>query len=241
LVVLNIIKHRPETPPDVEDKLMKSLPTPMTSKSIRRVQKAYRANPTKETISLILWSQERLAAQHEIDQHIQKGLFETIKTEKQRRQRGKRLNLIGEENNGAQIFAPSQVHAALEYAAAKEARTTAEKAEKVAKKVQAAENKQKKAEAQEKALQRQKEREAKAEVKAKEKAERDARKNQSKMQKKNGKKSLIIVLLLQNTAGSLVKAVMPVEHVEIVAEEEGSQITSTTGRKIKLPQRFRSQ
>ena len=165
MVVLDIIKHRPETPPDIEDKLMESFPTPMTSKSIRRVQKAYRANPTKETISLILRSQERLAAQHEIDQHIQKGLFETIKTEKQRRQRGKRLNLIGEENNGAQIFAPSQVHAALEYAAAKETRTIAEKAEKVAKKVQAAENKQKKkAEAQEKAFECQKEREAKADV-----------------------------------------------------------------------------
>jgi hypothetical protein len=67
LVVLNIIKHRPETPPDIEDKLMESFPTPMTSKSIRRVQKAYRANPTKETISLILRSQERLAAQHEIN------------------------------------------------------------------------------------------------------------------------------------------------------------------------------
>jgi hypothetical protein len=170
-------------------------------------------------------------------------LFETIKTEKQWRQRGKRLNLIGEENNGAQIFVPSQVHAALEYAAAKETRTTAEKAEKVAKKVQAAENKQKKkAEAQEKALQHQKEKEAKAEVKAKEKAERDARKNQSKIQKKNGKKSLIIVLSLRNTVSSLVKAVMPAEHVEIVTEKEGrSQITSTTGRKIKLPQRFRSQ
>ena len=81
-----------------------------------------------------------------------------------------------------------------------------------------------------------------AEVKAKEKAERDARKNQSKIQKKNGKKSLIIVLSLQNTASSLVKAVMPAEHVEIIAEKEGrSQITSTTGQKIKLPQRFRSQ
>ena len=36
-------------------------------------------------------------------------------------------------------------------------------------------------------------------MKVKEKAERDTRKNQSKIQKKNGKKSLIIVLSLQNT------------------------------------------
>ena len=135
LVVLDIIKRRPETPPDVEDKLIKSLPTLMMSKSIHWVQKAYRANPTKETISLILRSQEQLAVQHEIDQHIQRSLFETIKTEQQRQCR-KRLNLISKENNGAQIFTLSQVHAALEYAATKEARATVEKAEKVAKKVQ---------------------------------------------------------------------------------------------------------
>ena len=93
----------------------------MTSKSIRRAQKAYKANPTKTDLDLILRSQERLAAQHEIDQHLQKDLFETLKTEKKRRQRGKRLNLVGEEDNDAQIFPPSKVRAALEYAAAKEA------------------------------------------------------------------------------------------------------------------------
>jgi hypothetical protein len=78
-------------------------------------------------------------------------LFEKIKTEKQRRQRGKRLNLFSEESNSAQIFPPSQVRVALDYAAAKKAE--AGKAAKVAKKAQAAENKQKKeTEAQEKAL-----------------------------------------------------------------------------------------
>ena len=73
----------------------------MISKSIRWAQKAYRDNPTKENLDLILWSQERLAAQHEIDQYIQRGLFETIKTEKQQRQHGKKLNLVSKENNSA--------------------------------------------------------------------------------------------------------------------------------------------
>jgi hypothetical protein len=80
-------------------------------------------------------------------------LFKTIKTEKQRRQRGKRLNLVGKESSSAQIFPPSQVRVALDYAAAKKAEAKAGKAAKTAKKAQAAENKQKKeAEAQEKAL-----------------------------------------------------------------------------------------
>jgi Skp family chaperone for outer membrane proteins len=240
-IVLNTIKRRPETPPDAEDESIKPPPTPMTSKSIRRAQKAYKANPTKDNLSLILRSQERLAAQHEIDQHIQRGLFETIKTEKQRRQRGKRLNLVGEENTGAQIFPPSQVRAALDYAAAKKAEAEAEKAAKAAKKAQAAENKQKKkAEAQEKALQRQVERETKAQTKAEEKAAKEAQKKQSTLQKKNEKKSLIVVLPLKSTSRSSTKAVTFAEHIEVVVEEEGSQMTSTTGRKIKLPQRFRT-
>jgi hypothetical protein len=152
-IVLDAIKRRPETPPDAEDESTKPSLTPMTSKSIRRAQKAYKDNPTKDNLNLIFRSQERLAAQHEVDQHIQKGLFETIKTEKQRRQRGKRLNLVGEESSGAQIFPPSQVRVALDYAAAKKAEAEAGKAAKTAKKAQAAENKQKKeSEAQEKAL-----------------------------------------------------------------------------------------
>ena len=112
LIVLNLIKRLPEDFSDDEDKLEKLPPTPMTSKSIRRIQKLYRADPCKENIDLIFRSQQRLAAQHEIDQHIQRGLFETVKTEKQRRQRGKRLNLVGKEDTGAQIFKPEQVLAA---------------------------------------------------------------------------------------------------------------------------------
>jgi hypothetical protein len=81
-------------------------------------------------------------------------LFKTIKTEKQQRQREKRLNLVSKESSNAQIFPLSQVRVALDYATAKKAKAKAGKAAKTAKKAQAAENKQKKeAKAQEKALQ----------------------------------------------------------------------------------------
>jgi hypothetical protein len=73
----------------------------MTSKLIRRAQKAYKANPTKEGLDLILRSQERLAAQYEVDKHIQNGLVTILKAEKKRRRRGKKLNLVGEEDLGA--------------------------------------------------------------------------------------------------------------------------------------------
>jgi hypothetical protein len=100
-IVLNIIKRRPETPPNTEDKSTKPSLTPITSKSIRQAQKAYKNNLTKDNLNLIFRSQERLATQHKVDQHIQKGLFKTIKTKKQQRQRGKRLNLVGKESNSA--------------------------------------------------------------------------------------------------------------------------------------------
>ena len=100
---------------------------------------------------------------------MQKGLIETIQTEKKRRRRGKRLNLVSEEDSSAQLFPTAKVRDTLVYTAAKEALATAEKAKKAAKKAQAAENKQRKeVDTQEKAVQRQVERELKAQVKANE-------------------------------------------------------------------------
>jgi hypothetical protein len=127
----------------------------MTSKSIRRAQRAYKSNPIKENLDLILRSQERLAAQHKVDKHIQSGLFESLKTERRRRNKGKRLNLVGEEDSGARLFHSSQVRAALAFEAEKQAKEAVEKAAKDAKKALIVENrKQREQEAQEKAVQR---------------------------------------------------------------------------------------
>jgi hypothetical protein len=177
-IILDAISRRPETPPDIQNEPSKPPPTPMTSKSIRRAQKAYKANPSKANLDLILRSQERLAAQHEVDKHLQAGLLETLKNEKKWRQRGKRLNLVGEEDQGAQLFHASRVRAALAYEAEKEAKAMVEKAEKIARKVKVVESKQrKKLEIQEKALQHQLDKEAKAQAKAEKLAAKEAQKN----------------------------------------------------------------
>ncbi|TAQ86407.1 hypothetical protein B7494_g5258 [Chlorociboria aeruginascens] len=166
-VVLDTILQRPTTPSKDETKPTKPPPTPMTSKSIRRAQKAYKAAPTQTNLDVILRSQERLAAQHEVDKHLNKGLLETLKNEKRRRQRGKKLNLVGEEDSGAQLFHSSRVRAALAFEAEKKAIATADKVEKDARKARALENKQlKEVEVQEKALQRQVDKEIKAQARA---------------------------------------------------------------------------
>ena len=54
------------------------------------------------------------------------------------------MNLVGEESSGAQLFSTSEVLATKEHAVAKKVVEDTEKAEKLAKKVQVLENKQKK-------------------------------------------------------------------------------------------------
>ena len=57
----------------------------------------------------------------EIYKSINKGLIKLIQLEKRKRQRGKRLNLYGKEDSGAQFFSPSHILKAREYQVAKEA------------------------------------------------------------------------------------------------------------------------
>jgi hypothetical protein len=238
--VLNTITRRPETPPSTQDDSTTLPPTPMTSKSIRRAQKAYKLNPTKENLQLILRSQERLAAQHEVDRHIQSGLLETIKKEKKKRKRGKKLNLVGEEDTGAQLFHSLKVRAALAYQAEKEAKERAEKAEKDIKKAVATENKKRKAqEAEERALQRQVAKDIRAQNVAEKLAVKEAKKQQPEQSAGGKKQSLIVVLLLKKPASLPVKTVAFAKEVEVVLQVEGSKSATTRTRRVNLPARFK--
>jgi len=77
--------------------------TPVISKSIRKIQRDYQLNPSPYKLILLFRSQQRLTAQHEINQHIQRGLFETIQNEKKRRKHRKRLNLIKEKTSNTEL------------------------------------------------------------------------------------------------------------------------------------------
>ena len=73
-------------------------------------------------LELVFRANERLAAQHSIDEHEKRGLTEALRAEKKKRQRGKRLNLLGEEDVGPQFFSPSRILAARAFQAAKRAK-----------------------------------------------------------------------------------------------------------------------
>ena len=58
---------------------------------------------------MLFKANERLAAQHAIDEHTKRGLIETVKEEKKKRQRGKKLNVLGNEDHGLQFFSPTTI------------------------------------------------------------------------------------------------------------------------------------
>jgi hypothetical protein len=76
---------------------------------------------TERRLNFILHANSRLAAQHSIDQHTITGLIGALQTEKKKRSCGKRLNIVGEEDNGPLLISPSQVLRAKAIANKKEA------------------------------------------------------------------------------------------------------------------------
>ena len=95
----------PRPPPE---QLPENPSTPMTCRSIRRMIKAYKTEPEKAT-GILFRTVERLASQHEIDVHINKGLKKALVTEKQKRRKGRKLNLLGEDSSTPQLFSPGRV------------------------------------------------------------------------------------------------------------------------------------
>jgi hypothetical protein len=58
---------------------------------------------------LLFKANERLAIQHVVNEHTKRGLIETVKEEKKKRQRGKKLNVLRNEDHGLQFFSPTTI------------------------------------------------------------------------------------------------------------------------------------
>ena len=115
--------------------------TPIACASVRRIHKAYRRSPTAKRLGFIFHANIQLAAQHSIDLHTISGLVKSLKEEKKKRSRRKRLNLCGDENVGAQFYSPCTVRQAIAHSDKKEAEEQAERDRIEAKKITAAANK----------------------------------------------------------------------------------------------------
>ena len=79
------------------------------------MHKAYKKSLLETQLEKIIHTNTRFAAQNFIAKHTITKLIWALKTEKKKQNRGKRLNLVGEEDNRPQLFTLNQVRQALVY------------------------------------------------------------------------------------------------------------------------------
>jgi len=216
--------------------------TPLTSRTTRRVYKEYKRAPTQKGLALIFRGHEELAAKDSINQHIIKGLQQSLKLEKRKRQKGKRLNLIGEEDYGPQFFTPERVRAAIDYQAQKEDDQELEKRARI-------ENKARKAlEKQEKELQKQLAREARLEKRTKAQSEKleKAAQRKAQLEAKRASQAIDKARKTASKASNRTnigpigkrKLVDSVDSVESVPVAKRVVATNSRGRPVITPARY---
>lgn len=163
-----------------------STATPLTVRGIRRLVKS---SSSREKEALLERAVLRLATKFDIQSFENRGLRMAITQEKKRRQRGKRLNLLGEEATAApQFFSPQRVLLAKAYQEGKEQAEEEGKRQRAIQKEEAAyKRRELQAEKQELAIQRQLRKEANQEAKAAEKAQKALEREEKRRQKEQEK------------------------------------------------------
>jgi len=191
---------------------------------------------------LLFKANECLAAQHAVDEHTKQGLIETVKDEKKKRQCGKKLNVLGEENHGPQFFSPATIKHAQNIQAAKTAEVEAEKAWIASNKIANAEKKaRREVEKAEKALQHQLVKEAKAQIAAEKKARKEAQKLLNQQAKVTSKVMMKKKTTVKYPKKATVVQKKSVQFAEVAAMGGSSEIVrrvTFTGQCIKTPQCF---
>ena len=110
-----------------------------TSQALRHAHRECRQNPTPRKLQRLFSAESNLLAENALYKHENAGLKKTLQMEKMRKdQKGKRLNLLGEEDSGPLVFSPAKVIAARAYQDQTQALEELEKAEKATKKAEAA-------------------------------------------------------------------------------------------------------
>ncbi len=214
----------------------------MTCRAVRRIQLQYRDNPKSPLLAKIFRANERLASQHSVDLHIQKGLAISLRNEKKRRNRGKRLNLVGEEDSGPQFFSSQRVQAARDHQAQKDAIEVLRQQEILDKKALAAAKKaQKEVDKAQRASATLKQRALAAEKKAQKAAEKQAQKELREAAKHHDKSQPSLKRKstgLQETQKTPRKQAKISSHPVFPVQREEVILATSRGRKVQRPQRF---
>ena len=72
------------------------------------------------------------------------------------------------------------------------------------------------------------------------KATKEAPKKQPTVGEKPKKALNTVELLIKSTLKGSIKVLIVTQPITVVVKEEGSKMTTTAGRRIKLPQRYKS-
>ena len=228
-VVLSKIR-RPASPTPVD-----TIQTPHSSRGVRRLQKSYQQSPSNQKLDKIFKSNQDLAATSEIRTHAFRRLEEAFGLERAKRSRGKRLNLVGEQDSGPQWFSPARIQRARDAQGAKEAEKEAQESARLDKK---AETVARKSEQEEAKVQRVAERERKrVERKQEEEARKEARSKAKELREAaaaNRKRSTA----LTGPRKRRIEEVVDLVDVGGEEEEEEPVRTNSRGRAIQRPKRF---
>jgi hypothetical protein len=110
-------------------------PTPYSVKAFRYFKQRFNRNPTKGILRKLFKVAEQLSAEREIANYRAAAMREALALEKKKRQRSKKLSLLGDPvNGGGQFFSSEEIQAARNFQAGKEAALLEEKEAKEAKK-----------------------------------------------------------------------------------------------------------
>ena len=184
-VILSVLRQ--QTPPEEQQNQPQTYKTPGSTRSLRRTfRRLQDEGKLHPDAAVLLHAGEKFAADRDIIRHQVAGLRKAVLHEKQRRKRGKAMNLYDDDENGAQgrFFSPAKVARARERIAIAEETQHQHQLTVRDKKLQMAISKAEKAhEIEERKQQRQIAREAAREQLAIEKAERQAVREAQRVEK----------------------------------------------------------
>jgi hypothetical protein len=121
LIMAQIEPKEPPKPITSLRKPYNEIKTPYSVIALRRIKKVYRIKLSTLLIDKILKANETLHARAQIAEYRCKGFRETLKNEKAKRKRSKRLDLKGEVSTGTAIWGSKEVTKARAYHNEKEA------------------------------------------------------------------------------------------------------------------------
>jgi hypothetical protein len=220
------------------------LKTPSDTRTFRQFKLQYRKSPTAVKISKLLRAVELMTTQNDILRFENRGLREAIVLEKSKRRRGKKLNLVGEESKGVELYSPAKVARAREYQAEKESLEEQENRAKEARKVQRAANALKSKEIKdEKAAARQLEAELKAQARVEEAALK-ASTLQQRQAASRAKKAALAIPKPSKKVKNLVESMQALRVDELNAPATRNvnadpMRVNSRGRAIQTPKRFK--